>query len=154
MDITSHKPHKTWDTVDREHACLQYAITGNMLKTSKLTNIPRSTLKDWQGEAWWVELTDKIRHETTDKHISRYTGLIDGLLDRVEEDMPNMRGKDAGVLSAVFTDKSQLLMNRPTSISGKDSSMHDLAAQFRAITDQIKGKQVVVIDQVIQGDKD
>ena len=46
-------------------------------------------------------------------------------------------------MAATATDKARLLLNQPTSISGKQAGMEELAESFRKLTKQWNIKQAV-----------
>lgn len=137
----------------RREAAVQYAIEGSLRSVERSLNIPNQTLNDWRKSEWWDSIVVQVRAENQDKHIARYHELTSESLDLALEGIRELDGKSlkAGdikalvVTGATATDKARLLMNQPTSISAKAEGMTELAAQFKALSQQWEEKQANVV---------
>ena len=110
-------------------------------------NIPETTLSGWTREPEWDEYLADARSEATDTLIAEYSqGAIEAVRacrERVQHGnlrydtrtgglvrVP-MNGKDLMVVSAIATDKSQVLQGRPSSItSNADTRLAALLDKF------------------------
>ena len=131
---------------DRRNAAMHYAIYGNQTKVSEMIGIPQTTISLWRNHTdWWDDLVAQIRNEKQDEHIAKYTGLVDKALAQCESTLDKASPKDAAIIAATFTDKARLLLNQPTSSSGKSSDMSALAKQFEDLSRKWDEKQVNVV---------
>ncbi len=49
---------------DRRRAVVEYCVSGNMLKVSKVTGIPDTTLATWKNQSpWWDDEVATVRDE-------------------------------------------------------------------------------------------
>ena len=134
--------------VQRKEACIQCAITGVMSVVSRDMNIPEATLSEWKNHSdWWDGIFEEVRSAKADEHIARYTQLVDEGQRIALEKLPEASARDAMIISATATDKARLLMNMPTSISGKSSDLTALAERFKAIEASHRAIQSTVVDE-------
>ena len=124
----------------RREAAVQYAINGNKSAISRALDIPRTTIIEWSKSEWWDVLLAELRHENQDAHISSYHELTRKSLDKANKAIDKLPAKlSAGdikslvVTGATATDKARLLMNQPTTISGKSAGLDELAQRFAKI---------------------
>ena len=132
-DIARMPKKRRYTDEQKIEAAVQYCIKGNMKQVSRDLSIPDTTLGSWKHSPLWDTTIASVRAEKTDEHIARYTGLIDKLLIQAEQDIPNMRGKDAIISAAVLQDKSRTLQSLPTSINVK-VDMDSMLKQFEALS--------------------
>ena len=117
----------------RKECAVLYAIKGSFSAVSRETGIPCRTVTDWQNTDWWDALVAEVRHEKADEHIAKYTALVSDAIDYAHANLDKASPKDALIMAATATDKARLLMNQPTSISGKSSDLTQLAQRFAQI---------------------
>lgn len=151
---------------DRRAACAEYLVRGTMAQVSRALNIPETTLSMWKDEDWWHSLTVELRSRTEDRITSELDQIIERAhretLDRLdngdvqivktatgyEEHRVPVKGKDAATIAAIAVDKRQIMLNKPTSISGKAEGMSDLMAQFERLARESRERsEKVVSDQ-------
>ena len=137
---------------DRLEAIRAYAITGNYTKTAELVGIPERTVNDWGKQEWWESELAKVRDEKQQEHIAQYHALVTEGTRIALEKLPEASAKDAMIIAATATDKARLLLNQPTSISGRAAGMDELAKQFAQLSAQWEEKQVRVIETVEKRD--
>ena len=147
----------SYTDTQRREACLLYSIEGNMVRVSKVLNIPRPTLQGWKESDWWVELTDVLRTEKDDHIEAQLSKIVDlankETIDRLENGdvfvhqgeiiRAPIKAKDAAVISGIGIEKTRLIQNKPTVIRGKTESMTDLLEQFRVIARQDNVARIV-----------
>ena len=140
----------------RREAAIQYAIKGNLRHISKAMDIPRTTLRDWRKQEWFDTILAEVRHENADKHIALYSELTEKALTKASKAVDKLKINELSpndikalvVTGATSTDKARLLMNQPTSISGKAEGMSELMAKFEKIErDHQNIKNSVVSEQ-------
>lgn len=147
-----------YDDEQRRSACAIYQILGSLKKVSDQTGICPRTLSDWKNSEWWAEYAEHIKQETNDEIVAGYSRIILKTMDIVEDRLDNgdakvvkvgtgyeivqvpIAGKDAALIGAIGTDKRQILLHQPTSISGKEDSMADLMQQFQKIARESREK--------------
>ena len=117
----------------RKECAVLYAIKGSFSAVSRDTGIPRKTVSEWQKTDWWDGLVAEVRHEKADEHIAKYTALVSDAIDYAHANLDKASPKDALIMAATATDKARLLMNQPTTISGKGSDLTQLAQRFAQI---------------------
>ena len=130
----------------REQAAVEYALNGNVSKTSRDMNINRDTLQGWTKHEWWIALVDKVKQEKAEQHRAQYAAIVEKAQAVVLDKLPESTAAQANIIAATATDKVRLLDNMPTSITSKTETMTDLAKQFQALARDIKAKTVQVID--------
>ena len=150
--------HTDYTREQKIDAATHYAINGSYAKLERELSIPKSTAHSWgtRGDEVWVTTIEHVRTENQDKHIANYHRLTELALDKAEQGIGKLDGdnltandiKSLVVTGATCTDKGLLLQGKATSISGKDSSIHDLAQQFKALSDSFEEKQINVIETV------
>ena len=134
----------------RQQAAIEYAISGSLTQVEKQLDIPHQTLSEWKGTEWWDTLIGKVRHENDQRHISTYTRIVDEAHKITLEKLPEATAAQANIIAATATDKARLLMNQPTSITGKGQSMEDMALVFAkisqaAIKQELKDKELITV---------
>ncbi len=131
----------------RMEVAVLYAVSGNAKQVAKDTGIPRTTIVGWKGQDWWVDAVEQIRAQNTDKALAKYAQMVDKAQDVALEKLPDASAAQASIIAATATDKGRLLLNQPTSITGKVGSIADLAKEFNKIaTRQWDEKQVNVVE--------
>lgn len=131
---------------DRRNVVVNYALYGNQEKVSEIVNIPSSTISGWRNHSdWWDDLLAEVRNAKQDEHIAKYTQLVGDAIDYAHANLDKASPKDALIMAATATDKARLLLNQPTSISGKSSDMTALAKQFEELSKKWDEKQVNVV---------
>ena len=152
--------HTDYTREQKIDAATHYAINGSYAKLERDLSVPKSTAHSWgtRGDEVWVTTIEHVRTENQDKHIANYHRLTELALSKAEQgisklDSNNLTANDIKslvVTGATCTDKGLLLQGKATSISGKDSSIHDLAKQFKALSDSFEEKNantVLTIDK-------
>lgn len=134
-------------------AATLYAATGNVEKVFALTNIPVKILKSWVRQAKFREILEQIREENDEKIDAKFTELVEGALDGLQDRITNgdyiydtkrgvllrkpVSAKDLAVTTAINIDKRQLLRGKPTSRTetlGSGKRLEQLAEQFIKMT--------------------
>ena len=141
------RKQRSYTDADRKKAAFQFALYGVMSKVSREMNIPETTLSGWTREPAWDDHVADARSEATDTLIAEFTqGAIEAVRacrERVQNGdwrydtkggglvrVP-MRGKDLMVVSAIATDKSQVLQGLPSSITvSADARLSALLDRF------------------------
>ena len=135
---------------DRRAAALTYAIHGNIQKVSRSLNIPATTLYDWRESEWWESVSIEVRSEKEDEIVAGLGRIAEKAISETEDRLENgdvyvaqgkvtrapVKAKDAVLIGAVAIDKRQLLLNKPTNISGNSGSkkIEDLVKYFQDIS--------------------
>ncbi len=117
----------------RMEVAVLYAVSGNAKKVAKDTGIPRTTIVGWKGQDWWQDFVEQIRAQNTDKAFAKYAQMVDKAQDIALEKLPDASAAQASIIAATATDKGRLLLNQPTSITGKVGSIADLAKEFNKL---------------------
>jgi hypothetical protein len=90
----------------------------------------------WKGQDWWQDTVEQIRAQNTDKALAKYAQMVDKAQDIALEKLPDASAAQASIIAATATDKGRLLLNQPTSITGKAQSIDDLAKAFNKLANQ------------------
>jgi len=147
---------------DRYKAAASLIATGTSIAASQQSRIPASTIRHWQNndddfqmmcQEIQAEFGEEIKYklaeiinESADQTLDR---LING--DVVRDTRTGklvrvpIKGRDAAIIGAVAFDKHRLILNQPTSITGKSDDMNALVQQFREISEKWDEKQVNVV---------
>ena len=120
----------------RMEVAVLYAVSGNAKKVAKDTGIPRTTIVGWKNQEWWVDAVGQIRAQNNDKALAKYAQMVDKAQDIALEKLPDASAAQASIIAATATDKGRLLMNQPTSITGKSTSILDLAREFNKLANK------------------
>jgi len=120
----------------RMEVAVLYAVTGNAKQVAKETGIPRTTIVGWKGQDWWQDVVEQIRAQNTDKALAKYAQMVDKAQDIALEKLPDASAAQASIIAATATDKGRLLLNQPTSITGKSTSIDDLAREFNKLANK------------------
>ena len=120
----------------RMEVAVLYAVSGNAKKVAKDTGIPRTTIVGWKGQDWWQDVVGQIRAQNNDKALAKYAQMVDKAQDIALEKLPDASAAQASIIAATATDKGRLLLNQPTSITGKVGSIADLAKEFNRIANE------------------
>jgi len=120
----------------RMEVAVLYAVSGNAKKVAKDTGIPRTTIVGWKGQDWWQDVVEQIRAQNNDKALAKYAQMVDKAQDVALEKLPDASAAQASIIAATATDKGRLLLNQPTSITGKAQSIDDLAKAFNLIANE------------------
>lgn len=147
---TREKKNPKWFSLDRKvEACTLYAVYGDVLQVSKITNIPEGHIRTWKQEPWWIDLTHQIYVEQNEELGAQINKVLDKTLVHLSERLENgdyiydqrsgeLRRKpvDTKVLATLFqnlTNQRRLNRGEPTSISsriGVDDRLNKLAETF------------------------
>jgi len=130
---------------DRIEAAIQYAVTGSLTKTSKVTGMAKGTLHGMMQQDWWDEVVAEVRTEKAAEHRARYSKLVDKAQSRALKKIGKACARDAVWIAGVCTDKLRLHDNLPTSITAKSEDYQSLAKQFKELSEQWEEKQVGVV---------
>lgn len=141
-------PGSKYTDEQRIEAAIQYAATGSLAKVEQLTGIPDSTVSDWRKQEWWDEAVGKVRSEKEAEHRAKYSQIVDKAQAVTLAKLDDSSAAQANLIACQATDKVRLADNMPTSIRGDSSSMKELAAEFRRISQDNKNiKNSVVSEQ-------
>ncbi len=137
----------------RQQAAIEYATCGNIATVSKSTDIPETTLCMWKNSGTWDNIITEVRTQKQEEHIATYTKIVDKAQAITLAKLPEATAAQANIIAATATDKTRLLLNQPTSISGKGEGIQELLATFRKISQEsavkaLEGKQVIEIIEV------
>ena len=134
-----------WTREQKVQAAIHYAINGSVAKIERDLDIPKSTTCSWKNKRddIWVETVALVRTEKDDEHIALYAQLVDAGLAKALELLPSTKcAKTAMLVACMGTDKQRLLLNLPTSITGKAVTSEDLLNKFAAIAKEFNRKIV------------
>ena len=149
----------------RRAACAEYLVKGNAQAVANSLGIPHTTILDWKNKEWWHTLTVQLRGQTEDRITSELDQIIERAhretLDRLdngdvqlvkgadgyEERRVPIKGRDAATIAAIAVDKRQILLNKPTSISGRAEGMSDLMAQFERLARESRDRAEKVVSE-------
>ena len=97
---------------------------GNVKRTARETGIPIMTVRDWKKK-WEREGVPATVSEALpaviDEFVGRATSIRNKMLDKLDEEVPNMKGRDLIVGIGVLTDKVRLVEGKATSRTEHDS---------------------------------
>jgi fructose-specific phosphotransferase system component IIB len=149
---------------DIQKAAQVFAVTGNMIKTAEMVNIPRETLQYWKkNKAEWVQETTRVHQEKLEELDAHYTEIVELTALEVKDRVQNgdefydpktgemyrkkMSGRDLAMVNGIIFDKQRLLRGLPTSNVQQSSAKHleELAKIFEDIANKGRAK-------VIEGD--
>lgn len=157
---------KDYTQQERFAAIEQFALLGSYTMVKNAIGIPVNTLKHWieyDGEC--QAYLQSCRNNITKEHIQGFQRLVTeaqkrvlARLDEGDEQIVKVgdeirkvkvavKAKDAAIIAAVATDKSNLLLNKPTSITATDDRLSRIAERLeRALTER-DAKVVAVVDK-------
>src|SRR5690349_9524511 len=119
---------------DKMKAATAYMLEGTLRGAGRVTGIPWETIKDWKKEPYWNDLIVQVIEEHADEYKASNHKIIqlaqEVALERLRNGDPytdkggNVRFKPVSLREsvlafAVAVDKQRILLNQPTSISGK-----------------------------------
>lgn len=149
---------------DIQKAAQVFAVTGNMVKTSEMVGVPRTTLQDWkENKPEWVQETVRVRHEKLEELDAHFTEIVEQSVIEAKDRVQNgdefldpktgkkyrkkMSGKDLAMVGGITFDKQRLLRGLPTSNVQTSSTeqLKKLAEMFDEISKNDHAK-------VIEGD--
>jgi hypothetical protein len=144
-----------------QKAAQVFAVTGNMIKTAEMVNIPRETLQYWKkNKAEWVTEITRVHQEKLEELDSHYTEIVEltalEMKDRVlngdefvdsktsEKYRKKMGGRDLAMVNGIIFDKQRLLRGQSTSNVQKSSAedLKRLAEIFEEIANNDKAKVI------------
>jgi len=146
----------------RIQVAVAFLVEGNVSRTSKVTAIPETTIRDWRKTDWWEQLCAEVRSQKEEEFQAGFTRIVDSAIGQVEDRLKlgdvklvktrdgheqvrvPVSAKDAIVIGGIGYDKLRLSLNLPTSIRG--SSGPDLEALARKFEAMGKQYQHEVID--------
>ena len=137
---------------ERIQVAVAFLVEGNVSRTSKVTAIPETTIRDWRKTAWWEQLCAEVRGEKEEEFQAGFTRIVDSAIGQVEDRLQRgdvrlvktrdgheqvrvpVSAKDAIVIAAIGYDKLRLSLNLPTSIRGSSGpDLEALARKFEAM---------------------
>ena len=131
----------SWTQDQKQQACIQYAIEGNLAKIARDTGIPRTTVNEWSKQEWWVESIVTVRHEKLDEHRAKYVQIVDKAQDQVLLKIGDASAAQANLIACQATDKVRLHDGMPTSISSQDN--RELATVCKELSRTMRDHGVV-----------
>ncbi len=147
---------------DRYKAAAALVATGNSKAASRESGIPASTIRHWSHTDDDFQLMcQEIKTEFGEKIKYKFAEIIDESADQTLDRIRNgdvirdpktgelvrvpIKGRDLSIIGAVAFDKHRLILNQPTSISGKAEDYQALAKQFKELSEQWDEKQARVV---------
>ena len=140
----------SWTQEQKNQACIQYAIEGNLSKIERDQGIPHNTVSDWRKQEWWVELNDKIRHEKAQEHRAKYVQIVDKAQEQVLLKIGDASAAQANLIACQATDKIRLHDGMPTSISSQDNK--ELCEVWKELSRTMRDHKVISVQA--QSNKD
>jgi hypothetical protein len=132
---------------DKFKAATAYMLEGTLRGAARVCGIPFETIRGWKKEPWWTDLVVQVIEEHADEYKAANHKIIqlaqDVALTRLKEGDPYVTKsgevrlkpvslREAILSFAVTVDKQRLLLNQPTSLSGKASvDPKELAKNFQ-----------------------
>jgi len=141
----------------RRQAVVEYCVSGLMTKVSESTGIPATTLATWKNKTvWWDDLVVSVRSEINEAILAQNMEIAQKAGERMLDSLENgdeklvwdknkneyvkilvkPTGKDASVMGGISQDKARVQLNLPTSITGKATSIDDMAKAFNKLANQ------------------
>lgn len=117
---------------DRLNAALCWLISGDDYEASKLSGIPRETIRDWRNQVFWEDLMYQARKIRQGELEAKFTKIIHKAVDEVADRLENgdvvisktgepvqkkVSARDAAWIYAVTTDKRAVMRGEASSIS-------------------------------------
>jgi hypothetical protein len=146
------RKRKIYTSDDIKKSAQIYFISGNMVKTSEITQVPRTTLQGWnENKLEWVQETVRVRHEILEELDAHFTQIIEQSVIEAKDRVQNgdeffdpktgkmyrkkMSGKDLATVGGISFDKQRLLRGLPTSNvqTSSDEQLKKLAEIFEEI---------------------
>ncbi len=143
----------------RREVIAVYAVSGNQTDVSKRLGIPRITVQNWVVSEWGQTLIKEIRQQNSDLMVAGYTNIVKAAIERTQEGLERgdyigmdadgeplyrpVGAKDAMVIAGIATDKRQILLHQPTSITATDGALVRISEQLAAYA---KDKREKVIE--------
>ena len=141
----------SYSEFDKEKAVAAWVTLGTVEKAAAMLGYPANTIYTWKNKqaTWWNDLAGKIRTELEEEHRAGYRKIMlqatQVVIDRLElgdikvdaktkeEYRQGISGRDAATILGIATDKLNLSLGKPTSISGNtaQSSVQDKLSQLR-----------------------
>lgn len=150
---------------DKFKAATAYMLEGTLRGASRVVGIPYETIRDWKKESYWQDLVTQVIEEHADEYKAANHKIIqlaqEVALTRLREGDPfvdkggNVRFKPVALREAVLSfavavDKQRLLLNQPSSISGKVVvDPKELAKSFQSSTQVDKETVAKELDAII-----
>jgi len=144
-----------------QKAAQVFAVTGNMIKTAEMVNIPRETLQYWKkNKAEWVTEITRVHQEKLDELDAHYTEVVEQTALEIKDRVQNgdeffdpksgeiyrkkMSGRDLAMVNGIIFDKQRLLRGLSTSNVQQSSEKHleKLAKMFDEIANKDKAKVI------------
>lgn len=137
IDANTSKFSKVPDAVLK---CLTLIAGGSPMKTScKLTGIPRGTLQTWRSKEWYPRVIELIRQQLDEQLDGKMTSVLNRGIDKLHARLENgdpivntrtgevtgykpVSAKDNAIITSIFFDKRNLLRNKPTSITKRETT--------------------------------
>ena len=117
----THKPARVYSDDEKAKALVVLKTNqGNITRTAKRLDLPRTTLKAWARATQGVSgVTPELMAEKTTEVIAALDQNIDLYLEATKdpEEIKKASLKDINLSLATAVDKRQLLSNKPTSIT-------------------------------------
>jgi hypothetical protein len=116
-------------------AATVYAVYGDVVQVSTLTDVPASVIRGWKQEPWWIEIQKQVYTEQNERLAARISGVLDKTITHLEDRLENgdevlsnktgeivIKKVDASVLAKMFENlahQRRITRGEPTSISAK-----------------------------------
>ncbi len=139
---------------DKFAAATAYMIEGTLRGAGRVANIPWETIRDWKKEQWFNDMIAQVIEQHADEYKASNHKIIklaqEAVLDRLTngDAILDKKGniarkpvalRDAMIAYVMTIDKQRLLLNQPTSLSGKVGvDIKELAKNFKATTEAAK----------------
>ena len=64
----------------RIQVAVAFLVEGNVSRTSKVTAIPETTIRDWRKTDWWEQLCAEVRGEKESEFRAGFTRIVDAAI--------------------------------------------------------------------------
>lgn len=149
--------HNVYTLEDKFKAATAYMLEGTLRGAARVCGFPYETIREWKKEPYWQDLVTQVIEEHADEYKAANHKIIqlaqEVALTRLKEGDPFVTKegtvkfkpvalREAVLSFAVAVDKQRLLLNQPSSISGKVLvDPKELARSFQNAT-QVDKEQV------------
>lgn len=135
------KKQLTYTDAQKLEVIAIYVVNGNILKTSRETGIPDSTIHSWIGTDFWESNIAIAREENQELLDGMVSGVIHAGVQAIADRVANgdevitkdgetrrkaMTGRDLATVTGIMFDKRQIIRHQPTSIKGNDGRLDKL----------------------------
>lgn len=149
--------------VERTHAAVIYAVTGDAKQAAAIAKIPEREIKKWRVEPWFQNVLAEVRDEN--KHLidAKLSSILEKSLEKLEERIEDgdvsfnyrtgeqvvipVKAKELAGISTAIHKQRALDRGEPTSITASagmstEAKLEKLAEAFSSLADKKKQQRV------------